>query len=428
MHTERSDIGNDTTPGNFATARFAGARGSFEPSGSGRGRRASSGVLAGAALLALAQASVAQGSPPRFVVSTTDDVPAGAPFAVDDADLVAVAGNAPVAPFFSPGHWQATAGFAPTDIDGFARIGSAGPGTSGSLAFTLLSNEGGFLDGDVLGFPPSGGIGVLVSEVDLVDALGVPGAAIDVDAIAFDDSGRLLFSLQTDLAATALGDVLDGDILRQETNGSISLVMTEAEVQAHVTAATGLTDAILDVQGVEWSAGDIFVSVQSPSSIDGAVIKVTGTSSVVADEAQMGLGGAEVDALGSMRTGDDIPCFTVAPLQIGQGGPLHFEFYGRPNTILLGLMAGRAGFRDLSRLPGFGGLYLDRRDPWLNLILSTRTASFVYLDAFGRSTVDWVMPAAPVFGPGFAGEDGWSFQVLEVPRFELSAPYRVKRM
>jgi hypothetical protein len=379
-------------------------------------------------LLTLAGPTLAQD--PRVVVSTTDDVPAGAgvPFAVGDGELVAAAGTAAPSPFFMEGHFQATCGFAPSDIDAFARLAGPTPGSAGSLVFSLLSNEGGFLDGDVVGIGPGSGAILIVSEQDISNALGTPGAAIDVDALSYDDQGRLLFSLQTDLSGTVLGDVLDGDILRLDVGFSVALVMGEDEVQARFTAATGLTDAILDVQALEWAQGELWAAVQSPTSHDGAVIKLSGTPQIVVDEALMGLGGAEVDALGEMGAGEEIVSFQVSLVDALPGDPLHVEVYGRPHAVLMVLMAGNTGYVDFSRSAGFGGWYLDRFDPWLSAVLAAHHVPFVSLDGSGRFATDWNLPTSMVFGPGIAGELGWSFQVFDLSNSELSAPVRVRKL
>jgi hypothetical protein len=379
-------------------------------------------------LLSLAAPALAH--EPRVVVSTTDDVPAGAgvPFAVDDGELVAAGGTAAPGPFFMEGHFQATCGFAPSDIDAFARLPGATSGSAGSLVFSLLSNEGGFLDGDVIGIGPGNGALLVVSEQEIANALGTPGAAIDVDALSYDDQGRLLFSLQTDLVGTVLGDVLDGDILRVDAGSAVALVMGEDEVQARFTAATGLADAILDVQALEWAQGELWAAVQSPSSHDGAVIKLSGTPQIVVDEALMGLGGAEVDALGEVRPGEEIVAFQVSLVDALPGDLMHVEVYGQPFAVLMVLMAGNTGYVDFSRWAGFGGWYLDRFDPWLSGVLAAHRVPFVTLDSNGRFATDWSLPTSMVFGPGIAGELGWSFQVFDLTNSELSAPLRVRKL
>jgi len=405
---------------NHESNRFSSAR---QLALSARGRRAL-GIL-----FVLSLPVAAQG--PRVVVSTTDDVlpAAGVLFPVTDGDLVTVQAGQPVAPFFSGGHFQATCGFVPGDIDAFAHFPGSRPGDADSLAFSLLSNEGGFLDGDILTLANGGGARLVISEADVANALGAAGANIDVDALAYDAQGRVLFSLSDNLAASSLGPVLDGDILRLEAGfAGVTRLFTEADVQAAFTAATGMPDAILDVLSLESSGGELWYSVQSPSRHDGSVLAIGGTPRIVFDENTMGLGGAEIDALGELRPGDEIPVFNMSQLSALPGDVLHVEARGKPSGLFLVLMAGHNGTLDFSRFSGFGSWYLDRFDPWLTVLLSTRSMPLVVLDGNGRYAADWHLPTGTEFGTGQAGELGWSFQVFDVAHLELSAPFRVQKL
>ena len=368
---------------------------------------------------------------PRVVVSTTDDVApvVGLPFQVSDGDLVTVQASQPVAPFFAGVHFQATCGFIPGDIDAFTRLPGSRPGSAGSIVFSLLSNEGGFLDGDVLVMANGGGAALLVSELDLATALGAGGVSIDVDALTYDNQGRILFSLTDNLAASSLGPVSDGDILRLEPGlAGVALVLAEADVQARFTQATGLTDAILDLQALEWTNGEMWSAVQSPSRHDGSIVALEGTPRIVSDENDLGLGGAELDALGDMRPGDEIPVCHLSPDFALPGDLLHVETRGRPGAKLLVFLAGGAGFLNVARFPGFGGLYLDRFDPWLNAVLTGRGLPLITLDGAGKLSRDWRLPAGMEFGVGPAGELGWSFQLMDFNTKEISAPFRVQKL
>ena len=199
-------------------------------------------------------------------------------------------------------------------------------------------------------------------------------------------------------------------------------------MQTRFTQATGLTDAILDVLGLEIVNGETWVSVQSPSSMDGAVIRISGTPQVVIDEATMGLGGAEIDALGPMRAGDEIPSFQMSLAQALPGDVVHVEARGRPGALCLVLMAGKTGFVDFARHPGFGAWYLDRHDPWFLTLQSTHTLPVVLLNGSGQYAVNWRLPTGTEFGLGLANELGWSFQMVDVGNLELSAPCRVQKL
>lgn len=375
-------------------------------------------------LCSLSLAAAAQSS--RIVVSTTDDVPlsAGIPFSVADGDLVVVEAGSPVSPYLADGHFHASCGFVPSDIDAFAHLPGSSPGRAESNVLSLLSNEGGFLDGDILVVAPGGGATLLVSELDIATALGSSSANVDVDALAFDDQGRILFSLSDNLGA-----VLDGDVLRLEPNLSgVTLILSEADVQARFTQATGLTDAILDVQALDWAGGRLWAAVQSPSRHDGSVFALQGTPQVVYDENDLGLGGAEIDALGSLRSGDEIPVLHVSTQSAFPGDAVHVEARGRPGARAFLFMAGASGFVDLHRFAGFGGLYLDRFDPWLSALRISHALPIVVFDGAGRYAKDTVLPTAGVFGLGPASELGWSFQLLEIGPARLSAPFRVEKL
>ena len=298
------------------------------------------------------------------------------------------------------------------------------PGRADSNVFSLLSNEGGFLDGDIIALAFGGGATLLVSELDVATALGSAGANIDVDALAYDDQGRILFSL-----SDPLGSVQDGDILRIEPGfAATTLVLSEADVQARFTQATGLTDPILDVLSLEWAGGSLWCSVQSPTRHDGSVLALMGTPQVVFDENTLGLGGAEIDALGTQRPGDEIPVFHMSKQEALAGDAVHVEARGRPGAFAYVFMGGRSGHLDFRRFAGFGGLYLDPFDPWLSALRLSHALPIVRFDGAGRYAIDWNLPSGPEFGVGMAGELGWSFQLLETQPMRLSAPFRVEKL
>jgi hypothetical protein len=199
-------------------------------------------------------------------------------------------------------------------------------------------------------------------------------------------------------------------------------------VQASFTAATGLSDSILDVQALEWTGGRLWVAVQSPSRHDGSVVAVDGSPQVIFDENDLGLGGAEIDALGAQRTGDDIPVFHVSKSAALPGEAFHVEARGRAGANAYVFLAGRSGFQDFRRFRGFGGLYLDVFDPWLTALRMSNALPIIRFDGLGRYVVDCSLPTGSEFGVGMAGELGWSFQMLETGPMRLSAPFRVRKL
>jgi hypothetical protein len=329
---------------------------------------------------------------------------------------------------FAEGHWLASAGFAPTDVDALGRRPGSTPGHYGSLAFSIIANEGGVLDGDVLGLAPGGGVTVLVPESTLVTGLGASGANVDLDALDWDDGGRLLFSLQSDLSGTALGTVQDGDVLRLEADGSVSLSLAEGQVGAKLAAATGLSGSIGDVQGVTWSAGELWVAVQSPSAHDGSVLACGAQPAIVADEASLGLGGAELDALLVAVPGDAGVRLEIRPGSGAPGAPVTAEVSGgSPGGMQLVLISGGAGWREFGVAVGFGAFALDPLDPYLATWLTGAALPLVMLDAAGAATVDVPLPPAGSEAAGFGGELGWTYQTVDAVTLEVGAPFRVTR-
>ncbi|MCZ6596301.1 MAG: hypothetical protein O7B99_01535 [Planctomycetota bacterium] len=369
------------------------------------------------------------GGSPRFFVSTTSDVAAAPQHpAIDDADLTAVGGATAPLIQMAAGHWLAAAGFAPSDIDGLGRRFGEAPGSHRSFAFSLLSNEAGFLDGDILGLQDGGGVEVLVAEATLVAAMGAAGANVDVDAVAFDASGRLHFSLQADLDGTLFGLVEDGDVLRLEPDGSAVVVLTEADVAQKLFEATGSLAAIGDVLGIDVTAGgEIRVVVQSPSAYDGAVLFCGATGALVLDEDGVGLGGAELDALMEVEPADELPVVRIDPPSAAPGSSILVEFQGEPSAVLLGFPAGTAAYVPSDRVFGFGAFYLDPLDPWLGSALAFTSSWTVGLDATGKAALTYVLPLG-VEGIGMGGETGWTFQVIDAATLELSAPFRVRML
>ena len=385
--------------------------------------RASRGLLAA---FGLAGAALAQAGP-AVHVSTSQDVSLGSQ-SFEDSDLLYVE-NAVAGAHFLGGHWKASGGLVPTDVDGFARRPGTAPGRAASMAFSMLSDGGGFLDGDVLGIAAQGGLEVIVAEADILSGLGLASGAIDVDALDFDSQGRLVFSLQSDLSGTALGDLQDGDVLRLESSGAVSLVFSEADVQTLFTLASGSTSAIGDVQAIEVAANDeVWVAIQSPSSYDGAVLSCAAVPSIVLDETAMGLGGAEIDALSIAQPGDQIACFTFDSDSAAPGATLSVSAHGEPNALYLVLMAGNVGAFDFSKHPGFGTWYFDVNDPWLRSVITGAGTPYVRFDSSGAFTTSWTVPSAALYGIGFTGEEGWSFQMMNLSSFELSAPFRVVKI
>lgn len=362
---------------------------------------------------------------PAFWVSTSSDLgnlSADQP-EFSDASLARVASGEAARPVCFDGHWEALGGTLPTDVDALAQRPLLGPVPGSGLAsmcFSLQSNQGGMLDGDVLELAAGGGFQVWLSEGELAAELGVPDAAIDVDALAFDLAGRLVFSLQNNLDDTVLGSVADGDVLVRDGMGGIQRLASESDVQAAYTTVTGSTSAIGDVLAAHVDAAGLWVAVQSPSSADGGMLLV-GPAPQWIDESTLDLGGAELSAM------------TAAPVDAGPVGwvvpQADGSYRGRieganPGAVLAVLAAGQPGFQALPGQPGFGAFYVDGLDPHLSGVLSGAGPSLVLSDGNGSVDATFNLPSVGS-AAGWAGGAGWTFQVVEFGSGRIGAPFRL---
>jgi hypothetical protein len=362
-----------------------------------------------------------------WIVSTTSPIPDGAGL-LDGSDAAMIrveVGRTPRVQTSMAG-WLAMTGFEPSDIDGFAlRPGIQGPAHRSSMAFSLLTNEGGFRDGDILGLAQGGGATVLVSEDALLGILGVPMASLDVDALAYDDTGRMHFSIQGFLTGTVLGDVENGDILRIEPDGSVTRVQTEDEVQGAFVQATGLADLIGDVHGLEYLGGNLYVATQGPSDVDGSLLRLGLQPGIVTPEDSFGLLGAELDAIAYLGTSAPWPSVSLGQAAgslgaIVRGGGQGFT-PGAPILILLG---GQQGFGSSYGLGGYGELAMDPMDPWLNALVQVGGLPIVHANGEGFFGVDFGLSASEAGGM-WMGTTGWSFQAIDLATMELTAPVRI---
>lgn len=383
--------------------------------------------LAAAALLAGSAAAQNPFSGALWV-STDLDLPAGTALPLqDDANVLRVQVGANPRAILGTGHWQGALGAVPQDIDALAFRPGIAPDRYDALAFSLTLGELGVLDGDVVAFDGHGKLQVLVAESTFVLALGAQGANIDVDALAYDEVGNLYFSLEADLTSAVLGALKDGDVLRLDASGAVTLFKTEADVQAALTSATGLTSAISDVSGLEWVAGELWVSTIGPSSVDGSVLVLGAAPHLLAPEADFGIGGAEIDAFALVPAAAENAVMSFDFASSVPGGTLQGRIEGgAPFAPVLVACAGNAGVLDLGGLGGFGALLLDPADPWLVATLAGPGPSIGKLDAQGGLSVGFSLPPGLTGGVGFAGEAGWSFQAVELAPLRVGAPVRVK--
>jgi hypothetical protein len=232
--------------------------------------------------------------------------------------------------------------------------------------------------------------------------------------------------MQNDLDGTVIGLLQDGDVLRIDAAGVLHIVMTEPEIGAKFAIATGTGSSIGDVQGIDWQGGELWVVTQSPSDFDGAVIAVGATPYVVMDEAAAALGGAEIDALSFLRPGEELARIYLETTTAAPGDVVRFDFLGEPNGIYLVLQCGGTGYHRFPMLNGFESLYFDPADPWLAAELGSLADNIAIMSPAGSLIFDSAHPPAAVFGRGFGGERGWSFQMIDLATREVSAPARLR--
>jgi hypothetical protein len=362
-------------------------------------------------------------APLQLLVSTSSDIGSlspALPFLEDQHALLVGPGLEP-RPFLTDAHWRAMSALLPGDIDGLA-LDRNQTHAFQALRFSLLADEAGFLDGDILGLNPGGGFTVVISELTLTADLGVSGTSIDVDAFDLDTLGGLYFSLQSDLPGTLLGNVLDGDVLYRHPSGVMSRAFSEAEVQQAVSTLAGGAVSVGDVQGIAYDPSGISVAVQSPSAYDGAIVLLGSTTALLATEADLALGGAELDGLTFWP--QNMPQSGVWYENQGTPGSGRAVLHGAPFDVLTLIPAAVPGYEAAQYFPGFGAWCLFPGDGLISLSLFQGLPVFG-LDGLGRHEI--VVNLQPALaGLGFGGKSGYTFQPLNMTTAELGAPVRVE--
>ena len=355
-----------------------------------------------------------------FVASTTAITDAPGLATLDDGSLVGIGGPTGPRQLFGEGQWQAVAGFVPGDVDGLGRRPGSTAGDWSEWVFSTLSDEAGFQDADVLGFAAGGGLEVVVAEDTLVAALGT-ASNIDIDGLDFDPDGRLHFSLQSGIAESVLGEISDGDILIYDPLGFVTLAIDEEGVQAQFELASGTSSSIGDVQGLVWTTDGYRVVTQGPTGSDGAVLALGTTPQFLVDEAGVGLDGAELDALASFEFDAHAGEIWMSTHDADAGAAVTARYSGgAPGGHLMVAVSGTAGFSILPGLSGFGALYFDLTDPFLN----QSQLPLLALDGSGELELSFQLPGGSG-GAGFGDAAGWTFQCVDLERLMLSSPYRV---
>jgi|FLOH01.1.fsa_nt_gi hypothetical protein len=259
----------------------------------------------------------------------------------------------------------------------------------------------GFQDGDILHLSPMGGVEVIYSEADLYNLLQPTSGAIDIDALHFMENKVVRLSLANNLTGTILGDLQDGDILDWTPEANIiTVVATEADVQAWVNHATGGTAAIGDVKALSMLPNSMVMAftVQAPTAIDASVFSNENGGSLIP-------GWEENDWSFQQSSELDALCFVPATLgqplvlstdvaYVQPGAPIQLRMHhATPGAPLQGMVGttfsirsqflGQAGISVVNPYQGFSRTWPARNQPPL------------IADSSGSASYDAMLPNLP---------------------------------
>lgn len=315
----------------------------------------------------------------------------------------------------------------PNDVDAL-EIVPVPPGTPmiAGVYFSLVSDQGGILDGDVVRFDPggpNGGLEVVWPESQIQAAIQANDGNIDVDAVSIAPDGSLWFSLAEDEASGPSAVVIaDDDVLRLAPGAATAeIVFTGAQLEAMVQNALGATVAIGDVKGIDVDATQLLFTVQSPSSDDATVFSTLGGGTVHLAEAGMGFfNAAEADAL-AIYEGESFPGVTGTSPNPKAGEAMTIGVFGttpgQPFVLLLsgGMMLTGSNIT----LGGYGVVALDPQDVMFLVGLANAPALAAVADAAGNGAIVGTLPSTTsVYDLGI--------QALDVATGNVSAPMRLE--
>jgi hypothetical protein len=364
------------------------------------------------ALLASAVAPATRAQVPDLIVSLSSDdaLPAGP---VQDQELVF---HAPGMPAHVAWPTQTLAlllgdlsGTQPLhsvldEVDA-VHLSSAGPTAAHALYVSTAVDEHGFHDGDVLRLNPLG-LQAYLEESFFVAVTGASDGNVDIDAFHEDPDGTLVFSFADNESSAVLsgddpGVIKDGALMTWSPGDALAtIVFTESQVSAMVSAALGASTSTTDTTGVarDPATGELLFSVLSPTPDDASVFTTAGGGARVAghEEATLGFTGSpELDGL-------TVAAWRFPSLVVSNGTPIAGEGVqftlsdgdpGRPYLLLAALVDGPV----VVPAEGWGGLVL-QQGPLLQSMLSA-AGSFVMLpDVAGGGAWDLTVPvnAVPV--------------------------------
>ncbi|MBM4016149.1 MAG: hypothetical protein FJ293_14465 [Planctomycetes bacterium] len=257
------------------------------------------------------------------------------------------------------------------------------------------TTHGPWLDGDLLRLAEDGTLQRIHSEAALIAAFGLTDGQVDVDGLHIAIDGRILLSFGDDEASTMLstdhpGVITDGSIVVFDpARATVSVVLTEGEVDARVSNALGKTTKAVDTLGIAMdAAGVLCFSVQSPSSDDATTFRDRNGGEVLLAESALQLAGTpEFDALEVVDGSAPFLAARVTPRLVAANVQAQFDVEGPANHLLLVTLSFARGSALAFPEDGFFGLLLEPADPLFAASLADLPWSYAATDASGRATV-----------------------------------------
>lgn len=316
----------------------------------------------------------------------------------------------------------------PNDIDAIDFVETPGLPVPCGLTFSLLADQAGFKDGDVLRFDPTapGTVQVVFSEAFLVQALEVVDGNLDVDALAFGDDGTMYFSLAEDELLGVAQVVMQDDDAAMLPPGAVKALsfLPGTVFEAAASHALGKSVAIGDLRGLEIDGGDVLFQIQSPSDQDGSVFSTKNGGMLVAgfEEAKLGFAeNVETDALAYAPT-QAFPVLTATPTKPASGAPTTLTIRGltpaQPFVVLAAQALAPSGVAAV--LPGFGALVLDPADPLFLASLTSLPALIGVASPVGDGAFTALAPGA------FGTPLDVAVQIVELQTSRVSNPVVVE--
>jgi hypothetical protein len=295
----------------------------------------------------------------------------------------------------------------PNDVDALAFLppaasSSGAPALSG-LVFSMLADQAGIKDGDIVRLAPEivpQGLEVLYSEGVLVAALEVNDGNIDVDAIAIAPDGTLLFSLAEDESLGAAQVVAQDETIFALAPGATqaTVLYDAATIEQIARTALGITTPIGDVTSLEWDGGELLFTVLSPTANDATILSTAGGGTVWqgATEASFGFGvEVEIDAL-ALRGGTPFPAVDVDPSKAVAGTAVTVRGEGfTPGGFAFFALSGVAAPLGVGLpAPGFGAVVTSPADPVFLAAAAQAGALLAPVDPTGRAMIAGPAPDA----------------------------------